>query len=129
DIEGLIWFEHWMEMQTKPVIFVSHDLNTLKHGANRILHFEQLHRKSISKLTLFEGSYDAYIENRERARAHHNQQVRFQKRFEAKQEATWQKQYQKVGHQLRNVNRADPGLQKKMKNLKAQKKRRSKQVT
>lgn len=129
DMNGLIWFEAWMDAQTIPIIFVSHDLETLRHSANRILHFEQLHRKSISKLTLFEGSYDEYIQSRDRSLSHHNQQVRFQKRFHAKQEAKWQKQYQKVGHQLQNVNRADPGLQKKMKNLKAQKNQRLKQET
>ncbi|CAH2763009.1 ATP-binding cassette domain-containing protein [Erysipelothrix amsterdamensis] len=127
DMDGLIWFEAWMDVQTAPIIFVSHDLETLRHSANRVLHFEQLHRKSISKLTLFEGSYDEYIQSRNRSLSHHNQQVRFQKRFQAKQEAKWQKQYQKVGHQLQNVNRADPGLQKKMKNLKVQKAQRLKQ--
>lgn len=124
DLEGLKWFEAWLKTQTIPIFLVSHDIKTLKKTANRILHFEQLNRKSLPQLTLYEGTYDTYINIRSRSLKHHQQQLNYQLRQQAIQEEKWQKQYQKVKHQLQHVNRADPGLQKKMKNLKAQKKRR-----
>lgn len=124
DIEGLKWFEGWLKVRKIPIFLVSHDIKTLKNTANRILHFEQLHRKSLPQLTLYEGTYDTYMNVRSRSLKHHQQQLNYQLRQQTIQEEKWQKQYQKVGHQLQNVNRADPGLQKKMKNLKVQKKRR-----
>lgn len=127
DVDTLQWLEAWMLEQDAPILFVSHDVTLITHTANRIIHFELLNKKTTQQITLFEGSYADYWDIRQRKIAHHNQIVASQEREHKRQLDTWQQQYQKVGHQLQNVNRADPGLQKKMKNLKAQKARYDKQ--
>ncbi|QIK69015.1 ABC-F family ATP-binding cassette domain-containing protein [Erysipelothrix sp. HDW6C] len=123
DLETIVWFESWLLSLTEPVLFVSHDTHLIRNTANRILHFEQLSRKSKSRITLFEGSYDDFHTTRSRMISHHNNVADNQMREREKQQQRWQQQYNKVSHQLRHVARNDPGLQKKMKNLKAQKRR------
>lgn len=48
-----------------PLIFVSHDPSLLRNIANRIVHLEQVHRRQIPRHTVFNGGYEAYINERE----------------------------------------------------------------
>ena len=73
DLDSILWLEAWLQNQSKPIIMVSHDRRLIQNFANRILHFEQTHRKTKSVVTIFEGSYDDYVESRGLLISKHNQ--------------------------------------------------------
>lgn len=65
DFESLKFLERFMLEMDIPLIFVSHDTNLLKKVANRIIHLEQILRRTKSKYSIYNGSYDEYINQRE----------------------------------------------------------------
>ena len=65
DYESLSWLESFMEDLEIPFIFVSHDTNLLSNIANRIIHLEQVRRRSKAKHTISNNSYDEYIRKRQ----------------------------------------------------------------
>ena len=65
DYESLSWLEDFMEDLEIPFIFVSHDTNLLSNIANRIIHLEQVRRRSKAKHTISNNSYDEYIRKRQ----------------------------------------------------------------
>ncbi len=65
DFESLKFLEKFMLEMDIPLIFVSHDTNLLKKVANRIIHLEQILRRTKSKYSIYNGSYDEYINQRE----------------------------------------------------------------
>lgn len=123
DLESLLWLESWVDSCEQPVIFVSHDLEFIRNLANKVVHFEHIHRKSRSQVTVWNGTYDEYMNHRENSANNTNQKIDTQKREQDIKDQKWQRQYQQVSHQLQHVARQDPGLQKKMKALKATRKR------
>lgn len=48
-----------------PYIFVSHDTNLLSNISNRIIHLEQVRRRSEAKHTVSNNTYDEYIRKRQ----------------------------------------------------------------
>lgn len=64
DYQSLLWLESFMENLEIPFIFVSHDTNLLSKIANRIIHLEQIMRRSQAKHTISNNSYDEYIKKR-----------------------------------------------------------------
>lgn len=65
DYESLLWLENFMEDLEIPLIFVSHDTNLLRKVANRIIHLEQIRRRSMAKHTISNNTYDNYVAKRE----------------------------------------------------------------
>lgn len=65
DYESVVWLEHFMENLEIPLIFVSHDTNLLSWVANRIIHLEQIRRRSMAKHTISNNTYDNYVAKRE----------------------------------------------------------------
>ena len=65
DYESLLWLENFMEDLEIPLIFVSHDTNLLRRVANRIIHLEQIRRRSMAKHTISNNTYDNYVAKRE----------------------------------------------------------------
>ena len=131
DIETLELLEEWMLKLDRPILFVSHDERLIQNVANRIVHFEQTHRKTQSLITLFEGSYDAYREERLSVITHHNSIVEGQKRAKQKQMKRWHELYDNVSKELQSTKGNNPEkgrlLKKKMKTVKSMKKRFDKQ--
>ena len=65
DYESLLWLENFMEDLEIPLIFVSHDTALLKKVANRIIHLEQVRRRSLAKHTISNSRYDDYVTKRD----------------------------------------------------------------
>lgn len=66
DIPTLAWLENFINQQSIPVIFISHDETLLKCCANRILHLEQLNKKSKARVCDYHGGYTSYVQSRSR---------------------------------------------------------------
>ncbi|WP_245191085.1 ATP-binding cassette domain-containing protein [Anaerococcus rubeinfantis] len=65
DYESLSWLESFMKYLEIPYIFVSHDTNLLSNISNRIIHLEQVRRRSEAKHTVSNNTYDEYIRKRQ----------------------------------------------------------------
>lgn len=65
DYESLLWLENFMEDLEIPLIFVSHDTNLLRKVANRIIHLEQIRRRSMAKYTISNNTYNDYVTKRD----------------------------------------------------------------
>ena len=63
DLEGTLWLEDYLKRYRGTVVLVSHDRDLLNRAVDSILHLEH------GKLTLYSGSYDRFIEQREQKRA------------------------------------------------------------
>lgn len=123
DIETLRFLEKFINGQTSPVVFISHDEMLLENVANRILHIEQLIKKSKPKFTLEKCGYKEYVLARNRA-IEHQTQVAFSERREQKKKEEILKQIKEKVRQGINENKKNPSngriMVKKMANIKAQ---------
>jgi ATP-binding cassette subfamily F protein 3 len=63
DLEGALWLEDFLKRYRGTIILVSHDRDLLNRAVDSILHLEH------SKLTLYNGGYDIFVETREQKRA------------------------------------------------------------
>jgi ATP-binding cassette subfamily F protein 3 len=63
DLEGALWLEDYLKRYRGTVVLVSHDRDLLNRAVDSILHLEH------GKLTLYNGSYDRFVEAREQKRA------------------------------------------------------------
>ncbi len=63
DLEGTLWLEDYLKRYRGTVVLVSHDRDLLNRAIDSILHLEH------GKLTLYSGSYDRFVEQREQKRA------------------------------------------------------------
>lgn len=127
DLETLLWLEAWILKQEKPVLFVSHDLALLEKISTKVIHLEQTHRKTRSRVKQFIGNYRDYVTARQKEISGQNQNAENQKRMREKQEERWRRLYQQVNHQLKSTNSRNPNkgrlLKKKMKSVKAMRSR------
>lgn len=134
DIETLKWLEKFINNENRPIMFVSHDETLLANTANRILHLEQIKKKSECRHTLVSIGYDEYVSRRLHLIDKQNQIAKSEKREYDIQMEKYRKISQKVEYQLRNISRQDPSggrlLKKKMHSVKAQgKKLENKELT
>ena len=124
DINTLKWLENFINTTKKPIIYVSHDETLLANTANRILHLEQIKKKSECRFTLERITYDEYVHNRLQNIAKETQVAGFEKREFNKRKEKLQRIMQKVEHQQNTITRANPHgakvLKKKMHTLKSQ---------
>lgn len=65
DYNSMIWLENFMKELDIPLIFVSHDTELLSNVANRIIHLEQIKRRTEAKHTISNNSYEDYVKKRE----------------------------------------------------------------
>ena len=65
DYDSLDWLEDFMKDLDIPFIFVSHDTSLLSNVANRIIHLEQVRRRSEAKHSISNNSYSDYVRKRE----------------------------------------------------------------
>ena len=63
DLEGALWLEDFLKHYRGTMVLVSHDRDLLNRAVDSILHLEH------SKLTLYNGGYDTFVETREQKRA------------------------------------------------------------
>jgi len=126
DIETLEILENFMLSTAKPILFISHDETLLENVANRILHIEQLIKKTKPKFTLEKSSYADYVDSRNRSIEHQTQMAYSQRREKEKKEEVLRQIKQKVENALVAAKK-DPSsgriIAKKMANIKAQERR------
>ncbi len=127
DLCSLEWLENFIKHTMKPVLYVSHDETLLVNTANRILHFEQVRKKTLSRHTLFNGGYMNYVSQRLKKIEIQTDQAKFEKRKINQQQEKLNKIMQKVEYQQNSISRKDPHgakvLKKKMHALKTQEKK------
>lgn len=124
DLHSLRWLQDFINKVDKPIMFVSHDEILLEQTANKILHLQQLKKKSDCTHNYAVTNYVDYVNERIRKIDKQNQLAVSEKREFDKQKQKLAQITNKVEHGLRTVSRGDPHtaqlLKKKMKNLKVQ---------
>ena len=105
------------------MLFVSHDETLLERVANKIIHLEQLRRKTSCQATTLAMGYGDYCAWREAQQERQGRIARSEQRAAAQQEEKLRRIQQKVEHQLGSISRQDPHggylLKKKMRAVKA----------
>ena len=126
DLESIKWLENFMVEIKIPILFISHDTKLLSKVANRIIHLEQIMRRSKTKHTIVSLSYDDYVKYRSdmivqqtsRAKKDHEE---FSKKMER-----FRKVHDAVQGALRNTKPNNPevgkNLKDKMRTLKSSEK-------
>lgn len=122
DIDTLKILEQYILQTKQPIMYISHDETLLERTANRILHIEQLIRKSKPKFTLERCGYDEYVSARKRSIEHQTQVAYNERREHEKKEEILRQIKQKVENALVAAKK-DPSsgriIAKKMANVKA----------
>ena len=125
DMDALLWFEEWLLKQEKPILMVSHDLRLIENFANKIVHFEQIKRKTKSVVTVYTGTYESYMTYRNAHIAHQNNSYQTRLREKKKQEKRWRELYHNVSNVLQATKGNNPSkgrlLKKKMNVVKSMK--------
>ncbi|MCR5458567.1 MAG: ATP-binding cassette domain-containing protein [Acetatifactor sp.] len=128
DVETLEFMEDLINGWEHAVLFISHDETLIEHTANRVIHFEQIRRKTKCRHTVANVPYRQYVEER----LHHfekQEQIALGERREKRiRDEKIRKMEQSVGARLDGISKADRDtigrlLKKKMKNVKAMEKR------
>ncbi len=123
DGETLRWLEEFLCRWEGTLLFVSHDETLLERVANKIIHLEQLRRKTSCQATTLAMGYGDYCAWREAQHERQGRIARSEQRAAAQQEEKLRRIQQKVEHQLGSISRQDPHggylLKKKMRAVKA----------
>ncbi len=127
DLETLRWLEVFIRDCPQTVMFISHDELLIENCANVVIHLEQLRRKTKSRWTVYRGSYEDYISQRQANFANQEREALNDRRMEKIREEKFQRIYQQVEHAQATVSRQSPGegrlLKKKMHAVKSMEKR------
>ena len=128
DIETLKWMESFINNWKHAVLFISHDETLIEHTANRVIHFEQIRRKTKCRHTVANVPYRTYVEERLNAFEKQEQIALGERREKKIRDEKLRRLEQSVGASLDNISHAERDaigrlLKKKMKNVKAMEKR------
>ena len=128
DIETLELMERIINEFDGAVLFISHDEVLIEHTANRVIHFEQIRRKTRCRHTVANMPYEQYVKERLNNFEKQEQLALGERREKKKRDEKLRRLEQSVGSRLDNISRADRDhigqlLKKKMKNVKAMEKR------
>lgn len=127
DLKTVLWLEDFLIKSKEILIFVSHDEGLINKVANRIVHIEQLKRKSESQITISSLSYEDYTTNREYLFNKQAQQAQSDKKEFNKKMDRYRHVHDAVEHALKSASRQDPlaarNLKDKMHTVKAMGKR------
>ncbi len=124
DFDTIMFLEAFMEQETRPMLFVSHDERLLENVANGIVHIQRIKKQTDAMTFVEKMGYRAYREHRLKQFEHQHRTALDQRKEHAKRIARWRQIYQRVEHQQNQAVR-DPErarlLKKKIKSLRAQK--------
>ncbi len=128
DIETLELMERLINGFNGAVLFISHDEVLIEHTANRVIHFEQIRRKTRCRHTVANMPYRRYVEERLHGFERQEQLALGERREKKIRDEKLRRLEQSVGSRLDNISHADRDhigqlLKKKMKNVKAMEKR------
>lgn len=123
DTKTLKFLEDFILKLNIPILFISHDETLLSKCANRIIHLEQLNKKTKCKHTIFNGNYENYIQTRKQLREKEIKNANKEKEEYLKQQKKLNDIRNAVHDAQNAVSRQNPGkaklLKKKMHNIKA----------
>ena len=127
DIETLEWLEKFFNTWDGILLFVSHDEELITNTANKIIHLEQLKRKTECRSTVAKMNYTQYMNKRSAKLAKQEKQALNEKKERTKKDEKLRCIRQSVEHELRTVSRQEPEvgrlLKKKMHAVKAMERR------
>ena len=131
DIATVEWLENFIKECQIPVLYISHDEMLLENTANKIIHLEQIMRKTQSRVTVAKQGYKEYIGQRNTNLAHQEQVAKNERIEFAKQQEKFRQIRQKIEHQQKVISRQDPfggaSLRRSMHKVKANEARFEKQ--
>lgn len=123
DIETLDWLERFLLLCPQTVLFVSHDETLIEHVHPTILHLEQLHRKSLPRITRSSLSWPDYLRFRQASLDHQDQVAAGQRREHKAKMDRWRRVHDAVEHRQNTATRQDPhkaaALKRKLKSVNA----------
>ncbi|MDE6918117.1 MAG: ATP-binding cassette domain-containing protein [Lachnospiraceae bacterium] len=108
DIETLLWLEDFIQNSPIPVLYISHDETLLERTANKIVHIEQLRRKTAPRCSVVQTDYASYITQRSLQFEKQEQEARNERRAYDRQQEKFRRIQQKVEHQQNVISRQDP---------------------
>ncbi len=108
DIETLLWLEGFIQSSEIPVLYISHDETLLERTANRIIHIEQLRRKTTPRCTVVYTDYKSYTANRSMQFEKQEQEAKNERRAYDKQLEKFRRIQQKIEHQQNAISRQNP---------------------
>lgn len=108
DIETLVWLETFIQDSKIPILYISHDETLLERTANKIIHIEQLRRKTAPRYTVVRSDYQSYIARRNLQFQKQEQEAKNERREYDKQQEKFRQIQQKVEHQQNAISRQDP---------------------
>ncbi len=128
DIETLELMERLINGWEHAVLFISHDETLIEHTANRVIHFEQIRRKTKCRHTVANVPYRQYVEERLNAFEKQEQIALGERREKKIRDEKIRRLEQSVGAALDGISHAERDgigrlLKKKMKNVKSLEKR------
>ena len=129
DYESVAWLGDFMERLDLPFIFVSHDTNLLRKLANRIIHLEQVRRRSLAKHTISNSRYDDYVTKRDNFITSETTRANKEKEEFDKRLYKYKRVHDAVQHDLRATKNDSEGrlLKEKMHTVKSVGKRLEKE--
>lgn len=131
DMDTVYWLEDFIKKSNFPILFISHDEVLLENTVNKIIHLEQIKRKSEARSTVIKSTYKEYVSRRNSSFAHQEQVARKERSEYQKQQEKFRQIQQKVEHQQNAISRQDPHggalLKKTMHRVKAYEARFEKQ--
>lgn len=108
DIATVQWLEKFIQDSKVPVLYISHDEMLLENTANKIIHLEQIKRKTQARAMVTRSGYREYVDRRMSSLAHQEQVARNERKEYQKQQEKFRQIQQKVEHQQKVVSRQDP---------------------
>lgn len=108
DIDTVYWLEKFIKESKVPILYISHDEVLLENTANKILHIEQIKRKTQSRVTLVKSGYREYVDRRMSNLSHQEQVARNERKAFQKQQEKFRQIQQKVEHRQNAISRQDP---------------------
>ena len=128
DIETLNLMERLINSWDGAVLFISHDETLIENTAGRVIHFEQIRRKTKCRHTVANIPYRQYVKERLHNFEKQEQLALDERRQKKIRDEKIRKMEQSVGAKLNGISHAERDmigrlLKKKMKNVKAMEKR------
>lgn len=123
DLESIITLENFIQNSQAALLYISHDETLLDRTANRILHLEQIWRRTTSRVTLSGLGFRDYMEAFTSSIARQNQQAAKEEEFYQEKLKRYRRIESRVEHEQAVISRQDPGgarlLKKKMHEVKS----------
>lgn len=124
DVATLELLEEVINSWKKIVLFISHDEVLIENTANKVIHIEQIKRKTKARYTIAEMSYERYLQERLGRFEKQEQLAQNERRKKKIRDEKLRKIEQNVANSLDNISKADRDtigrlLKKKMKAVKS----------